>query len=368
MTSKERIHALLSGEIPDRIGKADAPWPETRARWHNEGLPEDEHPNDLFGMDVRMMLKLDHTFRLPETVEEEGDDYQIVRTSEGVLTKCWKSTGAPQMIEYALRTPDDWKKLRGRLVPSTDRIGYGYYGNYTFEYVLAPFDKVKETYADCPNRETTFVCMEVLDPYEAIMSKMGDEELLMNLALEPDWCADMFDAHVTLVEGMTERVFAEGFRPDGVFIGGDIAYRNGLLFSPAIYRDLLLPRLVRMIRCFKDHDLKVIYHTDGDCREAIPMLIEAGIDCLQPLEVKAGLDVRQLAEAYGDRIAFMGNLDVRALSGDETAVRAEVETKVRAMTAGRFRYIAHSDHSIPDTVPFSNYQLAMDIIDELGWY
>ena len=368
MTSKERMQALLSGEVPDRIGKADAPWPETRARWHAEGLPADEHPSDRFGMDLRMMLKLDHSFRLSETVEEDAEDYQIIRTSEGVLTKFWKTTGAPQMIEYSLTGRDDWAKLRERLVPSVDRIGYGYYGNYTFEYTLAPYAEVKRAWADCPNRATTFVCMEVPDPYEAIMNKMGDEQILMRLALDPDWLAEMFDAHVALVRGMTGLVFAEGFRPDGVFVGGDIAYRNGMLMSPTMYRALILPRLAAMIRCFKDHGLKVIYHTDGDCREAIPMLIEAGIDCLEPMEAKVGIDVRDLAKDYGERIAFMGNLDVRALSAGGDALRDEVEGKVKALAAARVPYIAHSDHSVPDTVSFESYERVIDIVDRFGVY
>ena len=49
-------------------------------------------------------------------------------------------------------------------------------------------------------------------------------------------------------------------------------------------------------------------------------------------------------------------------------MREEIEAKVRAMTAGGFRYIFHSDHSIPNTVSFANYQEAMDIMDRLGAY
>ena len=369
MTSKERIHALLSGEIPDRIGRADAPWPETRARWNGEGLPADVHANDYFEMDIRHMLRIDCSFRLSQTVEEDAPDYTIVRTGDGVLTKFWKHTGVPQPLEHALTGADDWKGLRDRLAASTDRIAWGYYGDYADEYVASPYQEVKQAYARGPTRDETFLLVAISDPYEGFMAKLGDERLLAMLLTEPELVAEMFDAHVQLAKAMVDLLFEEGFQPDGVFVGGDIAYKNGLLFSPAVYRELLMPRHRSMIEHFKgEHGLKVIYHTDGNCTEAIPMLIEAGIDCLEPLEAAAGMDVRRLAPEFGDKVAFMGNLSVVALSGDELNVREEVEGKVKAMTAGPYRYIAHSDHSVPDTVSFRNYKLAMKIVDELGTY
>jgi uroporphyrinogen decarboxylase len=130
-----------------------------------------------------------------------------------------------------------------------------------------------------------------------------------------------------------------------------------------------MPRHKAVIEHFKkEHGLQVIYHCDGNCTEAIPLLIESGIDCLEPLEVAAGLDVRKLAPEFGDRIAFMGNLSAVALSGDANAVRSEVESKVKFMTKGRYRYIAHSDHSVPPAVSFDNYKMAMEIVAEHGSY
>ena len=367
MNSKERIRALMRGELPDRVGCFDAPWPETRARWHAEGLPAGVHANDFFEMDVRHLLRVDGSFGLPVTVEEEGDDYRIVRTADGVLEKSWKGTGAPLTLEFAVKTRDDWNRLRDRLVPSRDRIAWGYYGDYGFEYVSGPFEKVKAACDACATNDTTYLLAAFPDPFESFMGKLGDERMLMTMLTDPEWVAGMFDAHVTFCRGMTDLLMRH-FRVDGVFLGGDLAYRNGMLFSPKVYRELVMPRHVAMISHFKSHGLDVIFHCDGDCREAIGMLIEAGIDALQPLEVKAGLDVRELARIYGDRIAFVGNLDVRALGGDADAVRAEVQSKVKAAVKGRIRYVAHSDHSVPDTVSFRNYSLARQIVDDLGRY
>jgi len=368
VNSKQRMRALLTGEVPDRIGKADAPWPETRARWRAEGIPDRVHASDHFQMDARHMFRTDISFRLAETVEEDGPDWQVVRTPDGGLTKFWKTTGVPQHLAFGIRDRADWRRLRERLTPSTDRIGFGYYGDYAFEYTLAPYEAVRAAYQACATAEETCVFLSVSEPYESFLEKMGDERLLMTLADDPEWVAEMFDAHVAFVAAQTDLLLAEGFRPDAVFLGGDIAYRNGLLFSPAMYRDLLMPRHRAMIAHFKAHGLPVIYHTDGNCAEAVGMLIEAGIDCLQPLEVRAGLDVRPLAEAFGDRIAFMGNISVEGLARGGAEMRQEIESKVKAMTAGGFRYIFHSDHSVPDQVPLAHYRQAMEIVAECGAY
>jgi uroporphyrinogen decarboxylase len=368
MNSRERIRLLLDGEIPDRVGKADAPWPETRARWTSEGLPPDVHANDYFQMDIRHLIRIDTSFRLTETIEEDGPDYQIVRTADGVLTRCWKGTGAPLTLEFAVKDAGDWKKLRDRLVPSRDRIAWGYYGDYGFEYLTGPYEKVKEAYAKCPTTGETYLLAAMSDPFESFLSKLGDERLLIMMVTEPELVADMFDAHVKLVTSMTD-LLMQDFRLDGIFLGGDLSYKNGMLFSPKVYRELLMPRHTRLIEHFKKaHGLQVVFHCDGNCTEAIPMLIETGIDCLEPLEAAAGLDVRTLAPEFGDRIAFMGNLSVAALSGDAKAVRREVESKVKFMTRGRYRYISHSDHSVPPSVSFDNYKLAMEIVAKHGAY
>ena len=67
----------------------------------------------------------------------------------------------------------------------------------------------------------------------------------------------------------------------------------------------------------------------------IPSLIEAGINCLQPLEVKAGMDLLRIKKAFGDRIALIGGMDVRTLlTNDLDVVRRELEAKVPGVMQG----------------------------------
>ncbi len=370
MNSKERITMLLSGEIPDRIGKADAPWPETRRRWYDEGLPAGVHASDFFEMDIRVNIRTLPTFQLEEKVVEEDDEFQVVSDADGNVTKYWKGkSGVPLPLKNAIASRGDWDRLKDRLVPNEKRFAFGYYGNYMHEYVQGDIAEVKAAYDAYPHLADTFVIMEVADPYEFAMAKMGDEHILMKMAMEPDLLTDMWEAYVNLVIGNCEILFGAGIRPDGCFVGGDIAYKNGLLFSPKMYRELVFPYVKRIIDHLKhERGLKIVYHTDGNPTEAIPILVEAGIDCLQPLEVNAGMDVRKLIGEWGDKIAFMGNISTQTMAGPADRLEDAVRGRVEACTKARARYIIHSDHSIPDTVSFDNFRFMMGLVDKYGKY
>ena len=368
MTSKERIACLLRGEIPDRVGRAEAPWIETRARWSGEGLPPGVHANDHFSMDIRHLLKVDASFRLPSAVLEDGPDCQIVQTSDGGISRCWKHTGVPHPMSFGITGAADWARLRERLTLDPNRFAFGYYGDYWQECISDNIAGVQAACRNCTALATTSLPFQVPDPVEGFLGKMGDEAMLIAMATEPELIADMFATHAKYICGLLDLAIASGFRIDFVWIGGDIAYKNGLMFSPAMYRELLMPHHKTMIRHAHDHGLPVVYHTDGDCRAAIPMLIEAGIDCLQPMEVRAGLDVRELAQQYGDRIAFMGNISVENLAAGGSNMRDELAAKVRFMAKNRYRYIYHSDHSLPYQVSFANFTQAMGILDREGQY
>jgi len=243
---------LLEGKVPDRVGKADAPWPETRARWYGEGVPAGVHVNDFLRMDMRVNIKMPPTFQLEEKVVDQTGDFQVISDADGNVSKYWKNkSGVPMHLKYAIQTRADWERLKDRLVADDRRFAVGYYGNYFFEYTAGPLEKVKAAYDALKVKDDTFVSVEIPDPYEYAMAKMGDENILMAMAMEPDLLKDMFEALVRYSIDQGEILFSRGFRPDGVFVGGDIAYKNGLLMSPKMYRELIFPYLKRMIDYFK---------------------------------------------------------------------------------------------------------------------
>lgn len=103
-------------------------------------------------------------------------------------------------------------------------------------------------------------------------------------------------------------------------------------------------------------------------RERMTRMLEGcGYDCVQPLEAKAGMDVRQLAPKYGRQISFFGNIDMTvAIRGDRAELEHEVRSKLAAMPDHGYAY--HSDHSVPPQVSWATYQFIIELLDRYGNY
>jgi uroporphyrinogen decarboxylase len=190
----------------------------------------------------------------------------------------------------------------------------------------------------------------------------------MALALDPDWVQEMFESNAYLVTKGAGELLKKGFQFDAAFVYDDLGYRNGLLFSPEMYRKCLKPYHKKIIDFFHEHNKPVILHSCGNVTEAVDDLIEAGFDCLQPLEVKAGMDMVGLKKKYGDRLSFMGGIDVRTMKNpDPLVIEEEIKTKItEAKKQGG--YIYHSDHSVPDDISFQQYCRVMELVKQYGSY
>jgi uroporphyrinogen-III decarboxylase len=140
-----------------------------------------------------------------------------------------------------------------------------------------------------------------------------------------------------------------------------------MMFSPRYWRQIYKPQLTRICEAIHAAGLKAIYHSCGNASAIYEDLIDSGVDCYNPLEAKAGLDVVELKRKYGQRWAFNGNIDVMILStNDRERVRREVLRKLNAAKGGG--YIVQSDHSVPGEVDVATYDYVVQLVREYGKY
>jgi uroporphyrinogen decarboxylase len=133
-----------------------------------------------------------------------------------------------------------------------------------------------------------------------------------------------------------------------------------------MYKDIIQSGHIYTINYAHEHKLPVIMHSCGFVEPLLPGMIESGIDCLQALEVKAGMDLLKLYKQYGDQIAFMGGIDVRSItSNDKKKIDEELMAKMPTLKE-KNAYIIHSDHSIPSTVDYEVYKYFIEKSLELG--
>lgn len=351
MTSRERVRAALALEAPDRVPLHDNPWRQTIERWHREGLPEDTTPAEYFGYELTS-IKADLSLQLPTEKIEETDEYLIERGPSGAVHRNWKGPAStPELVDFLIKGRSAWDEHKSRLAYNDGRVDWA----------------GCKSHLDAAHAAGKFVTFRGTVGYDTTSAKfLGPVRLLTAMVDEPDWVREIFDLQAELVVAVVEELFARGFELDGGFLRDDLGYKNGLFFSPRAYEELLFPAHQRACAPFRSRGLPVILHSCGQVHALIPELLEAGFTCLQPLEVKAGMDLVELKKKYGDRLAFMGGIDVRVMaSGDRAAIEEEIRTKVSVAKQGG-GYVYHSDHSVPDNVSFESYRHVIEMVRKYG--
>ncbi len=199
--------------------------------------------------------------------------------------------------------------------------------------------------------------------FESAWYMRGFENLFMDLATQPELAHAIFE-HVTsfFVEYFTRILRAGKGRIDLVFTADDIGGQNGLLMSFAMWEQHLKPYHVRLNRAIHEFGARVIYHSDGAVMDAVPGLIDMGIDVLQALQFDCqGMDPVRMKNEYGDRLCFEGGVSVQHTLPFGTAadVRREVEERIRVL--GRNGgYILGPSHVIQDGTPPENVVAMFD--------
>lgn len=207
-----------------------------------------------------------------------------------------------------------------------------------------------------------------VEGFEALRKLIGDEACLIAMIDDPEWVKDIAEVHTDCVLRDFEAILAAGAEPDGCWIYGDMAYNHATMCSPAMYRALVWPQHKRLADWAHARGMKLIYHSDGNVSGVLDLYLEAGFDAFQPIEAKAGLDVRQLAPRYGARLALMGNVDVMVMAANDLdRIEGEISAKFAAGMATR-GYAYHSDHSVPPTVSWSTYQAIIEMVAHYGNY
>ncbi len=352
MESRERFLKALRREEPDRVPIHDSPWPETVRRWQKEGLPAEIPVADYFGYEL-VSLHFDQSPMFEVKVLHKDETYVVETTPYGGIRKNFRTyASTPEIIDWAVKSREDWNRIRDRLRPDFTRVDWV---------------SLRQCYQRAQS-EGKCISLNAVVGYDYLQNYVKSEDLLVLMLEDPDWFREMARTVAELVIGMAEMIMSAGYTFHVAFLFNDMAYRNGPLFSPKLYRECILEWDKMVCDFFHSKGMPVIYHTDGDIHLLIPHLIEAGVDCLQPLEAKANMDVRELKQQYGDRLAFMGNIDVRKMADpDPRVIEEEIRSKLEVAKEGG-GYIYHSDHSVPPSVSLEQYHRVMELVREYGAY
>lgn len=357
MTGKERITRILQRKPTDRVGLYENFWADTQSAWTAQGhLRAEESMARHFGFDMDeaycfdMVADLDFT---KQVLAETEDTITYLDGNGAVLKEHKHHDSTPEHVDFHVCDRESWETLiKPKLTADPRRI----------DFVL--YRRVRR---ECREDERFFV-LSALNVFECMHRVCGHENLLMGMITDPEWVLDMAQTYAQLTLELETLLFEREGWPDGVWYYEDMGYKGSPFFSPQMYLDLLQPAHRLLFDHAHAHHLPVILHSCGFVEPLLPGMIDAGIDCLEAMEVKAGMDLAKLHAQFGDKIAFMGGLDVRALySGCQADIDTELSLRLPPILHGH-NYVVHSDHSIPETVAYETYRYFIEQSLRLGTY
>ncbi|MEG0304409.1 MAG: uroporphyrinogen decarboxylase family protein [Oscillospiraceae bacterium] len=190
--------------------------------------------------------------------------------------------------------------------------------------------------------------------FQDTCAAFGMENALVNMLTNPD-IYKAVDNKIVEFYLQANQIFFEAtkHRLNAVLIGNDLGSQRGLMLSPELVREFIIPGAKRLIAQAHSYGLKVIYHSCGSIDAIIPDLIAAGVDVIHPIQALAtGMDPRSLQERFGETVSFCGGVDTQELLVHGST--EDVKNKVRELrTIFRTGLILSPSHEaiLPDVPP-----------------
>jgi len=193
------------------------------------------------------------------------------------------------------------------------------------------------------------------------------ENFMMDLLDNPRLAHELLDITNDFAVRLVRNAVRAG--ADVIVFGDDIAFKTGLMVSPETFKEFLLPRLIRAVDAVKEEGALCIKHSDGNIWPILDMLVETGIDGINPLEPVAGMDIGEVKRKYGDRFCLVGNIDCGELLSHRSTeeVKQTVKETIRVAAPGG-GYIMASSNAIHSSVKPENYRAMIDATFQYGKY
>lgn len=357
-----RLQQTLSCVEPDRVPLFDLFWQEFLDTWKKEKKKNDIY--EYYDMDLKLVVpNIDPAIKSFELIEQ-GPDYKIFKSGFGCICKKTSYSPMPGYIDYSVKSADDYKNFTLEC-PEDDRR---YYESSANILSSAGDLLVSSFYQQLVTAENKFPTMGlVLEGQELLTRIRGIEGLFLDMMLEGDKLKKFLERLLMFEINVGLKQIEMGV--DFMFIGGDVAYDKGMFYSADMWREYFKPFVKTLCYELKEKkpDIKFIYHNCGNASPIYDDLIECGIHAIQPLEVKAGLDVVELKKHYRQRLAFVGNIDVHSvLPGNKAGIKNTLLRNLNAAKGGG--YIPMSDHSVPNNVSVENYDYYISLLKEYRKY
>ena len=309
MTSKQRVLAAAEHRTTDRLPITfDAEKEVFDALYQQLGLKTREELFDYLHIDTWMVLPKNY-------IAAPGQEQQ----SDKMSIWGWKTV----KVEYGGGSYEElgWSPLAGK-----DDLS-------DIDRHLWPEPKVQDFshfVTEIPaHKDRAIIAASSWGAYFITSFLRGMEDTMMDFAGNPAYAEKLIgtvaERILAFEENMLNQPGAEGI--DIVYMADDYCSQRAPLFSPETFKRYCVPYLRKVVDLAHRHNKKFLLHVCGAVRPLLPMIIDCGVDMLEPIQIRAeGMDPIALKRDFGKHICFYGGVDLQQIlcQGTPATVADEV--------------------------------------------
>lgn len=363
MNERERFIAVMEYQNFDRVPNHElGAWPQAIERWRGEGMPEDQlgwywlASDDYLQLDCREYIPVNFGMipAFESKVLERTDRYEIIQHPTGIISKALidGNVGGGRMcmdqyLSFPVENLSDFRELKKRYIATLDAR---YPENWKEE--MLPGWKARE------HALVLGLNCGACGFYWRAREWMGTENLSYAWYDQPELMHEMMEFYadftIECARPILEKTDVEYFN-----LNEDFAMKNGPLLSPDTFKEFIYPHMKRLIEFFKSHGARyVALDSDGNPEALIPLMMDAGVDILWPMERASDMDPLRIRKKYGKSLRLMGGVDKRELARGKDAIDAHLKALAPLIEEGG--YIPTVDHTVPPDVSWENFRYYMD--------
>ncbi len=314
-----------------------------KEEWEEQGATPDELDFSAFAYrcEARGYLPI-NTGRqggYPEELIDETEEHKIWRDSLGRTMQLPKAVATLALpLDYPVKTMDDWLKIKPWYEFSKDRLN-------------SQWQAATRQYQD----EDKVVCAAIPGGFDEPRQLMGEEGLCIAYYEQPELIHDILQTIGSTAFQVLDQVSKE-VRIDLLLVHEDMAGKSGPLAGPTQIREFIAPYYRKIWNLLRERGARLFdQDSDGDMNAVIDAFLDAGVNCMHPMEPAANMDIVRIREKYGTRLAFYGGIDKHVIRRSRQEIVEELEYKIPPMVASGGCVLA-LDHRIPNGTPLENYR------------
>jgi uroporphyrinogen decarboxylase len=315
LNSKERVLKAIDHEQTDRVPitfDAEIEVYQTLQEYFKVGNKE-----DLFEkLNIDTWMILPKNFIYPE----EELDKKVKKSIWGYKTELtpYKGGAYDELFFSPLAGKDSLSDINQHDWPSEKTLNFCHYSNKIMEH-----------------KNKAIIGVFTWGAYFIATFIRGIEDLMLDFVLRKKYAQHLIETIAEKSYYFLDKMLKEyGDGIDIVYMADDYCSQQGPFFNPNIFKEFISPYLELFVNRVHKANKKFLLHVCGAVGSLLPMIIEAGVDMLEPIQTRAtGMEPERLKRDFGKDICFYGGMDLQEIlnNGNVEQVRDEAKRLIRIL-------------------------------------